>query len=116
MIILADENIEWQIIERLRNAGHKVISISEEHAGIVDGAVLEIANNEKALLLTADRDFGELVYRQKQVSSGVLLVRLAGLPNPEKAELILSVITTHEKELSQAFTVVTPKMIRVRKK
>jgi len=114
--ILADENIEWQIIERLRNAGHEVISISETGAGISDPAVLKIANDEKAILLTADTDFGELVYRQRQITTGVFLVRLAGLPNTEKAEIILSAITTHAKELPHGFTVATPKMIRVRQK
>jgi len=48
-------------------------------AGIDDKDVLNAANREIALLITADKGFGELVFRQRLVSKGVVLVRLAGL-------------------------------------
>lgn len=54
--------------------------------GISDDIVLELANSEGVLLLTADKDFGELVFRLRRVSSGVVLVRLAGLSPIKKSE------------------------------
>jgi predicted nuclease of predicted toxin-antitoxin system len=75
---------------------------------------LAVANDNNALLLTADKDFGELVYRLHRISAGVLLMRLAGLSPATKAELVSSVVRDHGEELLHTFTVVTPGMVRVR--
>jgi predicted nuclease of predicted toxin-antitoxin system len=83
--------------------------------GIPDDAVLDLANREAALLLTADKDFGELVFRQHRLTSGVILVRLAGLSSTRKAEIVVSVIDEHAAELPDAFAVVTPGIFRIRR-
>jgi predicted nuclease of predicted toxin-antitoxin system len=66
--ILADESVDGPIVKRLRQEGHTVQYIAEMTPGITDDMVLELANQEAALLLTADKDFGELVFRQRRVS------------------------------------------------
>ncbi|MBU1744766.1 MAG: DUF5615 family PIN-like protein [Proteobacteria bacterium] len=53
--------------------------------GISDDTVLELANNEGSLLLTSDKDFGDLVFRLRRLSAGVVLIRLAGLTPAKKA-------------------------------
>ena len=63
--------------------------------GISDNVVLETANREGVLLLTADKDFGELVFRFRRLSSGVMLVRLYGLLPAKKAEIVVSVLKKH---------------------
>ena len=60
---LADENISFVIIDKLRAAGFEVRAIIEAHAGASDTEVLDIAGNEGRILVTEDRDFGELVIR-----------------------------------------------------
>jgi predicted nuclease of predicted toxin-antitoxin system len=65
--------------------------------------------------LTADKDFGELVFRQQRLSPGIILIRLAGMPANEKASLVAGVVKDHEAELAQAFTVLTPKTVRIRR-
>jgi predicted nuclease of predicted toxin-antitoxin system len=60
---LADENLDRQIVERLRQDGYTVWYIPEMEPGISDDEVLDLANQEGALLLTSDKDFGELVFR-----------------------------------------------------
>ena len=82
--------------------------------GISDDAVLSLANREKALL-TTDKDFGEMVFRQHCHASGIVLIRLAGLSQTSKAELVVSVIKKHKTELSEAFTVIILKTIRIRR-
>ncbi len=80
MNLLADEGVERQVVERLRLDGHTVLYIAEMEPSITDDLVLERANAITALLLTADKDFGELVFRELRLSSGgVVLLRLAGL-------------------------------------
>lgn len=55
--------------------------------GIDDATVLEIASREGAILVTADTDFGELVFRQSRPSVGVILIRLNELSPSRRAEM-----------------------------
>ena len=71
MKFLADESVDRQIVEGLRQAGFDVGSVTEMKPGIADEIVLERANKEKAILLTADKDFGELIFRLRRLSSGI---------------------------------------------
>ena len=87
MRIVADENIDRQIVERLRANDHSVLFVAELEPGVKDEAVLERSQEHHALLLTADKDFGELVFRQRLVHCGVLLIRPAGLTPDAKARL-----------------------------
>jgi len=65
MRILADENIDALIVAWLRQAGHDVKGVTEFAPGRDDEPLAELACAEARLLLTRDRDFGELVYRQR---------------------------------------------------
>jgi len=84
MILVADESIDRQIVDQLRNCGYRVISVAEMDPGMTDAEVFELANAQDALLITADKDFGEIVFRQRRVNRGVILVRLAGLPQENR--------------------------------
>ncbi len=68
MIFFADESLDRQIITRLRQDGHVVLDVTEMDPGISDDKVLSMANESKAILLTADRDFGDLVFRQGRIT------------------------------------------------
>jgi predicted nuclease of predicted toxin-antitoxin system len=67
MILLADENVDAPIVAELRAAGHRVDYVRELDPGIDDQTVLAFANGRDALLLTSDKDFGELVFRRRLV-------------------------------------------------
>jgi predicted nuclease of predicted toxin-antitoxin system len=72
MNFLADESVDRPIVERLRQEGHQVSYIAELGPGMSDDAVLNLANQQTALLLTADKDFGEMVFRQRLHTHGVV--------------------------------------------
>jgi predicted nuclease of predicted toxin-antitoxin system len=114
MKFVADESIDFPIVERLRNEGHLVWAVVEMDSGISDDLVLDHANRQNAVLLTADKDFGELVFRLKRLSLGVVLVRLAGLPAQRKAEIVAQVVAEKEGELKHAFSVITANTLRIR--
>ncbi len=116
MNLLADESVDRQIVERLRQEGHDVLYIAEMEPGLSDDVVLARANERNALLLTADKDFGELVFRQNLISSGVVLLRLAGLLPETKAGIVADVLRDRGAELLQTFSVISPGMVRVRRK
>jgi predicted nuclease of predicted toxin-antitoxin system len=75
VIILADEGVDRQIIDRLRADGNAVHAITEMNPGANDEWVLQTANTNTALLITADKDFGELVYRLGRATEGIFLLR-----------------------------------------
>ena len=115
MNFLADESVDQPIVDRLRQDGHGVWSVAEMEPGLSDDAALDLANQETALLLTADKDFGELVFRQHRVTSGVVLIRLAGLSPARKGKIVASALHGHAAELPRAFTVMTPGTIGIRR-
>jgi len=114
--ILADESIDRQIVDILRLDGHHVWYVSELDPGISDDDVLELANQNSAILITADRDFGEMIFRQARISQGIILIRLAGLSPETKAEIVASGIKEHISEVEHAFSVISAGMIRIRRR
>lgn len=115
MNLLADEGMDRQVVSRLRENGHDVVYVAELDPGISDEAVMERANREQRKLLTADKDFGELVFRQRLFTNGVILVRLSGLTPENKARLLVAAVEAHVADLSPGtFAVVTPGAVRIR--
>jgi len=115
MILVADESIDRQIVYQLRNCGYRVISVAEMDPGMTDAEVFELANAQDALLITADKDFGEIVFRQRRVNRGVILVRLAGLPQEKKGYLVATALRKYLLEMCNSYTVITPCRVRIRK-
>ena len=115
MNLVADEGVDRAVVERLRHDGHEVVYVAELSPSVTDEEVLRQANARRAVLLTADKDFGELVFRQGLVHSGVVLIRLAGLANATKAEIVAEVCRDRAAELFGAFSVVSPGQIRIRR-
>ena len=77
MRFVADENVDRRIVELLRRERHEVRYVAEEGGGLDDQDVLRLAEELGALLITFDKDFGELVFNQRLGSRGVILLRLA---------------------------------------
>lgn len=115
MKLIADEGVERQIVQQLRETGHEVFYAAESSPGVSDEWLLGSALGAEALLLTNDKDFGELVYRQKRLTHGVVLLRLAGLPNSSKAKLVCTSVAKHGGEMLGSFTVISPGSVRVRR-
>ena len=115
MNFVADENIDTEIIDHLGNAGYEIFSISEEFPGVPDEDVIKITNKHNAILLTADKDFGELVFRKGEVIKGVVLVRIFGVSQQEKTQMILNASNSHAGDFDERFTVISKKKIRIKR-
>jgi predicted nuclease of predicted toxin-antitoxin system len=114
MNLLADENVDAPIVAALRAAGHRVRYVLELDPGIDDPRVLALANADQALLVTSDKDFGELVFRRRLVHAGVILYRLAGLSSQRKAAILVDAIAAHGAEMTGAFVLIAPGQLRIR--
>jgi predicted nuclease of predicted toxin-antitoxin system len=117
MNLLADESVDRQIVERLRQDGHDVLYIAEIDPSVSDNAVLDLANKKNALLITVDKDFGEIVFRDGRLSSdGVVLLRLAGLSAENKVKIVSEAFQENMREFPGHFSVIAPGRIRIRSK
>jgi len=113
-LIVADESVDFAIIQLLIDEGYEVCAIVREYAGWSDSQVLAFAYAQNAYLITEDKDFGELTYRLRRPSHGILLIRLIDESSEEKAALTLSVIQTESARLLNAFSVLEAHKLRIK--
>lgn len=117
MNLLADESVDRQIVERLRSDGHEVLYIAEIEPSVSDNRVFDLANEKNALLVTSDKDFGDIVFRDNRLSSrGVVLLRLAGLSTESKSESVSEAFRENKSAFPGHFSVIAPGRIRIRPK
>ncbi len=112
--IVADECVDYAITHKLREAGFNVYAICEQNPALKDRDVLELAHKQNALLITEDKDFGELVIRLKLPHFGILLLRMKGESSSKKAEIVFSIISKYHNSLLQAFSVLDGERFRTR--
>lgn len=114
MKILLDENIDVRLKAALAILGHDVTAIVTDYSqSITDQQVLAIAVAEERLLVTNDRDFGELIVRSQAEHRGVLYLRLSTVDFASLLERVTVVLTTQQGLLHE-FLIVTDQRIRRR--
>ncbi len=109
---LIDESVEFRIVVFLRSLGFGVVSISEENPSIPDPEVLYLAYKQKRVLITNDKGFSRLVFKEKQKSYGVILIRLQFFTIEEKILRLDHVIKFKAKDLTKLFTTIARKQTR----
>ena len=113
--LLADENIDQRLLSSLRLAGISVYSVAESSPGITDEEVMRLSENLGALILTDDKDFGEIVFRKQRSCPGIVLLRLTGVDYSRKADQVIQVIDKCSSEMIGKFVVITEERVRMRK-
>jgi predicted nuclease of predicted toxin-antitoxin system len=114
MRLLANENFPLDAVQALRKAGYDIVWIREAAPGIPDTEVLAWAEQEKRILLTFDKDFGELAYREKlPASCGIILLRIPTPSSEYVAKFVLSVFNNHQDWIGY-FSVIEEHRIRMR--
>jgi predicted nuclease of predicted toxin-antitoxin system len=115
MRFLADENFPLASVWYLRSHGHDVAAMAEDAAGSPDTEVLARATREARILLTFDRDFGDLIFRQAwPATEGLVYCRFTPGSPLEPGEVVLRLLSIRQFELPGHFTVVEPANIRQR--
>ena len=114
MRFLANENFPGDAVASLRNGGHDVAWVRTEGPGEPDQQVLARAQRERRILLTFDKDFGELAWRSSlPAESGIVLFRIP-MPPPGRVGEALSGILASREDWSGNFAVVEPGRVRIR--
>ncbi|MBI3353478.1 MAG: DUF5615 family PIN-like protein [Nitrospirae bacterium] len=109
---IADVNVEKVIIDYLLENGHDVKWIPDYDCEISDEELLKLANAEKRILITNDKDFGELIFLQKRVAAGIILLRVKGQKAQDKVILIKKLLQNYSDKLLNHYIVITKKKIR----
>ena len=114
MKFLADEGVDRSIVNCLRQFDFDVYYVIDETRSLDDDILLQIALDENRVLITRDKDFGELVFRLNKAHAGVILLRLEGYTTKERADIVCPLIQKHKHQLLNAFTVIQKGIIRIR--
>lgn len=106
MKLHADASVKRQLVDALLQAGAVVTSQYEVDPTLDDDTVLALANERDAILLTEDKDFGELVFRRRLYSRGVILVR-SDVVDADSVAQIKEMVMGALRDAERAFTTVT---------
>jgi predicted nuclease of predicted toxin-antitoxin system len=114
MRFLANENFPGAAVEALRLAGHDVVWVRTEAPGSADESVLVSAVQESRILLTFDKDFGELAWRARLPSQcGIVLFRLLLPPADRVGETLCRILSSRD-DWAGRFSVIEPGRVRMR--
>jgi predicted nuclease of predicted toxin-antitoxin system len=100
------------VVEALRSKGMDIVQIKALASSLSDETVLKTANSQNRILITFDSDFGELVFRQKLKSKGIILLKFTPKSSQHVVETILSLLTSKAR-IEGHFLIVREKKIRV---
>lgn len=109
MKFLLDENLGKSLAQFLTQLGHTTFRIKVINPGIEDFRVLELAVENDTILITSDKDFGELVFKEKLTHTGVILLRLADQTAENTRKALIFLLSKYPEGLENKFIVVTEK-------
>jgi predicted nuclease of predicted toxin-antitoxin system len=111
---LADECVAAPLVAFLRAGGHDVLYVAESAAGLSDADVIALALREKRLLITEDKDFGDLVFRREYAVPGVVLMRIKSEDSELKTIRLGSAIERYGEGLFGRYMVIEEGRFRSR--
>ena len=116
MKILANENIPLNSVQYLKSKGYDIKSIGLDNPSISDNEVIEIAIKEDRLIITFDRDYGELIYKYGyKPKAGVIYLRFKEFSPVFPGQLIHDILQLRELNFNNKLTVIDENGIRQRK-
>jgi len=113
MRFLIDECTGPAIAKWLQSLRHDVFSVYDEAPGLDDDSIIEKANSENYILITNDKDFGEIVFRMRKPHKGVILLRLEDERSENKIAVLHQLLKLYCDKLANNFIIVTEKTIRI---
>jgi predicted nuclease of predicted toxin-antitoxin system len=110
---LADESCDFAVVRALRSAGHDVVAVAEISPGAEDAQILHLASQQQRIVITEDKDFGQLVFAFGKNTQGVIFLRYPSSVRLKIAKEIVNLVKRYGEKLTGRFTVVQPGRIRI---
>jgi len=114
MKFLADENLEYSIISFLREKNIDVVAVRDIMKGVSDSKIIEYAFENSLVIITSDKDFGELTFRLKRPNHGIILLRFSEDNIFEKANILWAALKKLGEDAVNKFVVIEKNSIRVK--
>lgn len=112
MRFIVDECTGPAVAAWLRQQGHDVSSVYDQMRGSDDDGVIRIAGEERRILITNDKHFGEKVFRSGRAHHGVILLRLEDERPASKIDVLARLLDSHADRLEGSFIVVSERRVR----
>jgi predicted nuclease of predicted toxin-antitoxin system len=116
MRFLVDECTGPAVASWLRDQNHEVFSVFDEARGMDDDDIIQKALDEKWILITNDKDFGDKVYRDGRLHRGVILLRLEDERSASKIRVLSHLLDKYPDRLPNSFLAVTEEQVRFARK
>ena len=113
MKFIVDECTGSNVANFLFQKGFEVISIFDQFRGVTDDFILEKCHTESYVLVTSDKDFGEMIFRQNRNHSGIILIRCEPNNFITRIEILIKLFENYSHEIENNFIVVTNTKVRV---
>ena len=114
MRFIVDESTGFGISRYLQAEGHDILIVVEAMPEADDAAILQLAWDEERIVVTNDKDFGELIFRRQEPHHGVVLLRLQDESGGNRIQVMAALMAQYGSQLSGRFAVVTERKIRFR--
>lgn len=112
MRFIVDECTGPTVAKWLQSEGHETFSIFEKAQGIDDEEILIKAVAESWIVITNDKDFGEMIFRERRQHRGVVFLRLSDERTANKIAILKQLLDNHSKKLADQFVTVTETKVR----
>ena len=114
MKFLVDEAVEYSVVLFLRKLGYDTISVAEYFPGIEDQKILLFAYRENRIIITNDKDFGELIYKYQFPHKGVIFFRLMQEDSKSKVSRLNILLEKYKDRIRNSFIVIDETKVRFR--
>ncbi|TRX40770.1 DUF5615 family PIN-like protein [Flavobacterium restrictum] len=113
MRFLVDECVGTTVATFLKSKNHTVFSVFEESRGASDDELLAKSYAENYILITSDKDFGEMIFKNKKLHKGIILIRFAPNNFKQKIVVLTKLLSNYPDKLENNFVVVTNENVRI---
>lgn len=114
MKFIANENIPFEVVQKLKNEGYEVLRVDEIKKGMRDDEIIQLSIKEEGILMTFDKDFGELVFKKKKQVYGIILLKFT----PQNVDYIFGIIKKfldQKIKIKGHFIVIEKEKVRIKK-
>jgi predicted nuclease of predicted toxin-antitoxin system len=111
---LVDVSVGMGVHNWLKQGGFDSVAVRDVDASMPDVDILAWAKREQRVVVTMDKDFGELVFHSGESHAGVLLLRLEDAKSDEKVRIVEEIITNYGDQLVDHFAVYQDGRLRIR--
>ncbi len=116
MRFLVDECTGPSVARWLQDQGHEVFSVFDEARGVDDDTIIRKALEERWILITDDKDFGDKIYRDGRLHRGVIMLRLEDERPASKIRVLSQLLERYSSRIPESFIVLTEKRVRFSKR